>query len=189
MESGPGDPEAGSLSVPAARHLAACVYWAKGSEAPRQGAPLRPFSYPGRTVECAVSRPNTHYRPPLPLEYIFPRQGCSPRRVGHSLRSTASLAVSETIGGRFFRRVERGRERPLGRSSTKSYLADTRARDLIIVRSGRRSFGRSLTLGAARSRVGHWCIEVFSVAITPCERGDGSEKGPKRGYHPSIHGW
>ena len=51
----------------------------------------------------------------------------------------------------------------------KSELADTRARDLIIVRSGRRSFGRSLTLGAARSRVGHWWIKVISVAIIPCD--------------------
>ena len=70
----------------------------------------------------------------------------------------------------------------------KSELADTSGRDLIIVRSGRRSSERSFPLGAARSRVGHWSIEVLSVAITPCERGDGSEKGPKRGYHPSIHG-
>ena len=51
-----------------------------------------------------------------------------------------------------------------------------------------RKLSRSLELGAARSRVGHWSIEVLSVAITPCERGHGSEKGPKRGYHPSTHG-
>jgi len=51
-----------------------------------------------------------------------------------------------------------------------------------------RKLSRSLELGAARSRVGHWSIEVLSVAITPCERGDGSEKGPKRGYHPNCGG-
>ena len=62
--------------------------------------------------------------------------------------------------GRFFRRVERGRghsdkkpgkrprERPRERSSTKSYLADTPARDLLVVRSGRRPLERSLPLSA-----------------------------------------
>ena len=43
MESGLGNPEAEPLSVPAARHLAACVCRAKGSEAPRQDAALRPL--------------------------------------------------------------------------------------------------------------------------------------------------
>ena len=66
----------------------------------------------------------------------------------------------------------------------KSELADTPGRGLIIVRSGRRSSERSFPLGAARSRVGHWWIKVISVAIIPCEGGDGSEKSPKRGYHP-----
>ena len=64
--------------------------------------PLDHVGYSGRAVECAVSRPNTHYRLPLPLEYIFPLPARSPRRVGHSLRSTASLAASETIGDDFF---------------------------------------------------------------------------------------
>ena len=68
----------------------------------RQGAPLRTFGLSGRAVECAVSRSNTHYRLPLPLEYIFPLLARSPRRVGHPLRSTASLAASETIGDDFF---------------------------------------------------------------------------------------
>ena len=49
-----------------------------------------------------MSRPNTHYRLPLPLEYIFPLLARSPRRVGHPLRSNASLAASGTIGGDFF---------------------------------------------------------------------------------------
>ena len=76
----------------------------KGRQRPRQGAPLRPFGYPGRAVEYAVSRPISFYRFPLTFEYIFvsPRQGCSPRSVGHPLRSTASLAASETIGDDFF---------------------------------------------------------------------------------------
>ena len=51
-----------------------------------------------------------------------------------------------------------------------------------------RKLSRSLELGAARSRVGYWGIEAVSVAITPCEGGDGSEKGPKRGYHPNCGG-
>ena len=76
--------------------------WPKGRKRPREGAALRPFGLSGRTVECAVSRPNTHYRLPLPLEYIFPLPARFPRRVGPSLRSTASLAASETIGDDFF---------------------------------------------------------------------------------------
>ena len=50
----------------------------KGLQRPRQGAPLRPFGYPGRAVEYAVSRPISFYRFLLTFEYLFvsPRQGC-----------------------------------------------------------------------------------------------------------------
>ena len=96
--SGPGDPEAGPLSVPAARHLAACVSIHTGEAS----FPLDHFGYSGRAVEYAAFRLNTHYRLPLPLEYIFPLPARFPRRVGPSLRSNASLAASETIGDDFF---------------------------------------------------------------------------------------
>ena len=43
-----------------------------------------------------------------------------------------------------------------------------------------RKLSRSLELGAARSRVGHWCIEVFSVAITPQYTGGSHAKGTGR---------
>ena len=43
----------------------------KGRQRPRQGAPLRPFGYPGRAVEYAVSRKISFYRFSLPVEYIF----------------------------------------------------------------------------------------------------------------------
>ena len=102
MESGLGDPEASPLSVPAARHLAACVSIHTGEAS----FPLDHFGYSGRAVEYAAFRLNTHYRLPLPLEYIFPLPARVPRRVGPSLRSNASLAASETIGDDFFEGLE-----------------------------------------------------------------------------------
>ena len=78
----------------------------KGRKLRAKTQPSAPFGLSGRAVEYAVSRPNTHYRLPLPLEYIFPLPARSPRRVGPSLRSTASLAASETIGDDFFEELE-----------------------------------------------------------------------------------
>ena len=63
----------------------------------------------GRSPEFAVSRPNTFYRLPLPLEYINPLQARSTRRVGPTHRTAASLAASETIGGDFFEAEKRSR--------------------------------------------------------------------------------
>jgi hypothetical protein len=78
----------------------------KGRKPPRQGAVLRPFGLSGRAVEYAVSRPIGFYRLTLPPEYIFPLQARSPRRVGPTLRTAASLAASETIGDDFFEGLE-----------------------------------------------------------------------------------
>ena len=67
----------------------------RGWPRPLEGVPAPPALPPSTTVRIYIR---------------CPRQGCSPRRVGPSLRSAASLAASETIGGRFFRRVGRGRD-------------------------------------------------------------------------------
>ena len=56
----------------------------------------------GRSPESLASRPNSLYRLQLPLEYINPLQARSPRRVGRSLSTAASLAASERVGALFF---------------------------------------------------------------------------------------